>query len=177
MCYYLSVQFQGQRVKWELAISFENWRNGKQTQAYYVTLQIHITILQCPFPTQFFFHPFRQCIPEIRRLPHTSRSHLLLNFLLDLWQPSTSSYCPPCELTFLPWRCRQEVTLKICYVSTKLHDFKPPPPKKKRFSSFSTWTFAYLFDLSLGSAVKNVKICSLGVCFCMKRKCSCRNTS
>lgn len=90
---------------------------------------------------------------------------LLLSFLLDLLQPCAYSYCPSCELNFLPWRCRQKVTLKFWFGSIKLHDVK----SENRFSSLSTWTFASLFDLNLGSRVKHVKICYLEVCFCVKR--------
>lgn len=113
------------QVKWEAAISFENRRNGKQTQVYYVTFHVRMAILHCLFPTQFFFHQFRQCKTEMRRLHILPVLPLMLNFLLDLLQPSTSSYYPSCELTFLPWICRQEVKLKLWYVSTKLHDVKP----------------------------------------------------
>jgi hypothetical protein len=66
---------------------------------------------------------------------------LQLHISLDRLQSCNSQNFPFRKLTFLPWRRRQEVTLKRLYVPTKLHDVET----RKLISSFYLrFTLCYL---------------------------------
>ena len=139
------------RVKWESATSFKNRRNGIQTQAYYATFQVRMTLLHCPFPIQLFFHPFRQCKTEMRRLPQTLHSpftaqflirhlttlHLFILFLLRAY------------VSTLKMEERGHVVTLVCFYQTTWRE-----TQKIDFLLFPHGHSASLFDLSHGSTVK-----------------------